>query len=162
GCVVTNVTSVPALGSPLPVGTNSVTTTIRDSEGGTKTCVFSVIVVDNDPPSIICPTNIVTGNDPGQCSAHVEFGLPVGSDGCGVASVVAAPPSGSLFPIGTNPVLVVITDIHGNTNSCVFTVTVEDREPPVITHCPTNRTVAGCHTIVPDLTPEVAATDNCS
>jgi hypothetical protein len=32
--------------------------------------------------------------------------------------------SGSVFPIGTTTVTTVVTDIHGNSNSCSFTVTV--------------------------------------
>src|SRR5438876_682748 len=57
-------------------------------------------------------------------NAVVEFDLPVPSDNTGVQSIVATPPSGSTFPIGTNPVEVVATDIHGNTAPCTFSVIV--------------------------------------
>ncbi|MEZ4873970.1 MAG: HYR domain-containing protein [Flavobacteriaceae bacterium] len=40
-------------------------------------------------------------------------------------------PSGSVFPVGTTLNTFEVTDVHGNTASCSFTVTVEDTEPPV-------------------------------
>jgi len=46
--------------------------------------------------------------------------------------VVATPPSGSEFPVGTTPVSVVVTDIDGNKASNTFNVTVNDIQPPTI------------------------------
>jgi hypothetical protein len=46
------------------------------------------------------------------------------SDDCLLVSVVATPPSGSLFPIGITPVLVLATDACQNSAQCAFTVTV--------------------------------------
>ena len=80
------------------------------------------------PPSANVPANIVQANDPGQCGAVVNFTLPAQTDNCGVASVVATPASGSEFPVGTTPVTVVVTDIHGNSATNSFTVTVNDTQ----------------------------------
>ena len=63
----------------------------------------------------------------------VNFTLPAQTDNCGVASTNISIPSGSSFPVGTTPVTVVVTDIHGNTATNTFTVTVNDTEPPQIT-----------------------------
>ena len=47
-----------------------------------------------------------------------------------ILPVTCSPPSGSLFPVGTN--VVCCTNVWaGFTNSCCFTVTVEDKEAPV-------------------------------
>jgi hypothetical protein len=57
--------------------------------------------------------------------------LAVGGGG-GPVTVVCNPPSGSVFPVGTNTVCCVATDAAGNTNSCCFDVTVLDQEPPKV------------------------------
>src|SRR5207248_708276 len=61
----------------------------------------------------------------------VDLGLPEGVT-YGDCGLVAScdPPSGSNFPVGTNTVCCTATDAAGNTNSCCFNVTVEDREAP--------------------------------
>src|SRR5207247_10782245 len=53
---------------PYAVGTNLVVWTVTDIHNNQSTCTQQVIVVDNQAPSITCPTNIVTTTDPGQCS----------------------------------------------------------------------------------------------
>jgi subtilisin-like proprotein convertase family protein len=72
--------------------------------------------------------------------------------------------SGDLFPIGLTTVSCVATDASGNSNSCSFTVTVQDTIPPMITQCATNQTLiagSGCTATLPDLRPQVTATDAC-
>jgi hypothetical protein len=92
------------------------------------------------PPTISCPANLVLSTAPGQCSATGNYTVTA-TDNCAVVSLVVSPPSGSVFPKGTNVVMCVATDCAGNSNTCVFTVTVVDQEPPVLS-CPTNQTVA--------------------
>ncbi len=61
--------------------------------------------------------------------------LAVGG-GSGSVTVVCDPPSGSTFPVGTNIVCCTATDAAGNTNTCCFTVTVEDKDPPQVACLP--------------------------
>lgn len=109
---------------PFTVGTNAVTLIVADNRGGTNTCNASIIVVDNTPPVITCPSNISTQVLPGVTGAIVNFATPVATDNCAVASVVCVPASGATFPLGTTPVICTATDGAGNTNSCAFNVTV--------------------------------------
>jgi hypothetical protein len=132
-CGIANVVATPASGSVFPVGTTPVAVVVTDIHGNTNACSFTVTVNDTEKPTAICPVNIVQSNDPGLCSAVVSFNIPSNWDNCGIASVVATPASGSIFPVGTNLVTVVVTDIHGNSNACSFTVTVNDTEKPTIT-----------------------------
>jgi hypothetical protein len=46
------------------------------------------------------------------------------SDNCPGVTTVCAPPSGSVFPLGTTTVTCIATDTSGNTATCSFTVTV--------------------------------------
>ena len=48
--------------------------------------------------------------------------------------------SGDAFPVGTTTVSYTATDIHGNSTTSTFTVTVTDGEDPVISDMPTNIT----------------------
>jgi hypothetical protein len=133
-----NIVAVPASGSFFSVGTSPVRVTATDVHGNTNQCTFNVTVADSEPPTITCPADITRINDPGQTYATVTFSLPSGTDNCGVASVVATPPSGSQFPVGTNTVQVVATDVHSNQTTCTFHVIVLG--VPVITSQPLNRT----------------------
>lgn len=121
------VTTSQASGTFFPVGTTIVTAT---STSGV-TCTFNVTVNDTQPPSITCPANVTAPNDPGLCSAVVNFPAPATSDNCpGLAAPVCVPPSGSVFPKGTSSVTCSVTDPSANSAACGFSVTVNDVEPP--------------------------------
>ena len=86
----------------------------------------STVHVRMPPPTpvvVVCPVDMtVPAAGPG--GAVVTF-TPNAGGGCGGAvSVIANPPSGSLFPIGTTTVTVVAKDPCGNVARCLFTVTV--------------------------------------
>jgi hypothetical protein len=70
--------------------------------------------------TLSCPGNMTVGNDAGQCSAVVNF-TATGAESC-------SPASGSSFPVGTTTVT-----CTAGSETCSFTVTVEDREAPVVT-----------------------------
>ena len=129
GDTITNRVQVPP--GPYGLGTNLVTLTVTDSHGALDSCTATVIVVDTTPPTINCPANIVATNDPGQCSAVVSYSVTA-SDACSSVSLSEDFPSGSTFPHGTNTVTVTGVDHSGNTNTCTFTITVLDREAPLV------------------------------
>lgn len=126
GCVITNVTCVPALGSTFPVGKNLVTCTVRDGQGGIQICGFMVMIGDNQAPTIACPSNIIAARNPALCGAVVNF-TPAAFDNCSATTVVSTPPSGSVFPLGLTTVTSVAYDTAGNASApCSFTVQVID------------------------------------
>ncbi len=123
---------------------------------------LSVIIEEEDlePPVITCPANIAVVNDPGACGAIVNYEAQA-TDNCSV-SVSYSQPSGSLFAVGSTEVLIIATDLAGNTDSCTFIVEVTDVEPPAIT-CPENITVTAnnfCEATVTWDDPVI--TDNCT
>jgi len=127
-------------------------------------CTFTVTVNDTEPPSIICPTNIVTSTTAGTCVASDVTWTVTAADNCTNVTVSCTPASGSSFPKGTTTVVCTATDSSGNTNSCSFTVTVNDMQPPVISTCASNQTLSAngsCWAALPNLTSQVVATDNC-
>ena len=64
----------------------------------------------------------------------------------------------------THTVVMTVDDGNGNTATCNVTLTGDDDTDPSITTCPADRDVSLnglCQLIVPDLTGDVVATDNC-
>lgn len=113
-------------GNVFPVGQTTLTYSATDAHGNTGSATQVVTVVDNTPPAISCPANIVV-EPTCPSGAIVNYTTPTATDNCGVQSVdrTAGLASGSVFPIGTTTVTHLATDIHGNTSSCSFTVTVK-------------------------------------
>lgn len=150
-------------GSSFPVGTSTIEYTAEDEFGNIEVCSFDIIVEDNEDPTVTCPDDILTVNDPGLCGATVTFDAPVADDNCGIASItlIEGLPSGDFFPAGTTTVSFEVSDPSGNTAVCSFNVVVADDEDPTLT-CPADIEInAGlaCSVVVDYDAP--TASDNC-
>ncbi|MGB0171068.1 MAG: HYR domain-containing protein [Flavobacteriales bacterium] len=109
------------------------TYTATDIHGNISTDSFDIEVTDDETPTISgMPANISQSNDAGECAADVSWAAPTAGDNCGVASFTSSHDSGDSFAVGTTTVTYSVTDIHGNSNSASFTVTVTDDEAPAI------------------------------
>ncbi len=98
------------------------TWTAVDCAGNSITASQTITVEDNTPPVIVCPPDIIAG----ECEATVTFEASV-SDLCDSSpTLVAVPPSGSIFPVGVTNVVLTATDACGNTSTCTFKVTVTE------------------------------------
>ena len=150
------VTTSPASGSFFPVGT----TTVNVSTASNDNCSFTITVEDTQKPSIACPADITVGNDPGNCSAVVNF-TPTVSDNCPGVTYVCSPPSGTAFPVGTTTVTCTATDAAGNMESCSFTVTVEDVEDPTIAVSVSPTMLWPPNHMMKNISATVTTTDNC-
>lgn len=134
-------TCVPASGStfsinPTTPGVHSVTCSATDAAGNTGSDTATITIVDTTPPVLTLPADI-TEEATGPGGAIVNF-VTSASDIVDVtAPVTCVPASGSLFPVGigstTTPVNCSSTDLHGNTGTGTFNVTVQDTTPPVTT-----------------------------
>jgi hypothetical protein len=129
-------------------------------------CTEIKVYLDNDPPLVTCPENIVVQNDEGLCSAVVTYDVPTATDKCDEDVTVEQTEglgSGAIFPVGETTETYVFTDSQGNTTICSFTVTVEDKEAPVLISCPSDIQVENdpgvCGAVVTYELP--TASDNC-
>jgi len=158
----------PALPTDYCPGNNLVvirTITITDACGNAATCEQTFTYTEEDnPPTIICPSNITICADVGVCEAVVTWPDPMPMDDCPGLQVIATHNSGDVFPIGSTAVSYTLIDAAGNVTGCKFIVTVEDCEDPIIT-CPASPVIVSttpgqCDaTVVVD--PPASATDNC-
>jgi hypothetical protein len=164
-------------GQTFNVGVTTVTYYIEDAAGNSAQCNFTVTVVDNEDPTIVCPGNVSVNNDAGNCSAVVAIAAPTTDDNCGVtlqtwsmagATGLSSPGtgindvSGQTFNVGVTTVTYYIEDAAGNSAQCNFTVTVVDNEDPTIV-CPGNVSVnndaGNCSAVVAIAAP--TTDDNC-
>jgi len=120
---------------PYALGSTDVMLTVDDlppvgPDDAPAMCMARVTVIDQTPPTIICPAN-QTVECTGPNGAAVSFS-PTVSDNCSVGASSCIPASGSTFPLGSTPISCGATDGSGNSSSCGTTVTVQDTTPPVI------------------------------
>ena len=110
-------------GSFFSVGVTQVTITAVDDDGNTAQGVFNVEVSDVEAPTF---TTVPNDTILGSCQNAFAYAMPTASDNCGVASVslISGIASGNSFPTGTNTNVFEVIDIHGNSDTVSFTVTV--------------------------------------
>jgi hypothetical protein len=133
-----------------PIGETSVTWNVTDGSGNTSSIAQIVRVIDNEKPVL---TNCMQGNnqsvstDPGLMTfkkTDLSWNAVV-IDNDGISSLICtlsgattgsvSTLQGVIFNLGTTNVTWATTDKSGNTATCSFTVTVSDRETPLITSC---------------------------
>jgi uncharacterized repeat protein (TIGR01451 family) len=159
--IIANVSCSVANGAIIGNTATIFSSTTPDTNPGNNVATATTIA-NNPAPRISCPPNIAVINDPGKCTALVNFSALSVLDNCPGSSVICSPASGSNFAIGVTNVSCVATDSGGLTANCSFTVTVSDFERISIT-CPANvvvNAVAGqCSPVVTYPLPTVI--DNC-
>ena len=137
-------TAGQASGTTFPEGLTTVSYIVTDGSGNTDNCSFTVTVIDNEDPTLTCPADFVVSNDPGICGAVATYSLPTVVDNCStgiVPYVIIGSASGSTFTFGDNTITYEAADASGNTNTCTFTITVEDNEAPILT-CPNDTSIS--------------------
>ncbi|MFQ5446303.1 MAG: HYR domain-containing protein, partial [Saprospiraceae bacterium] len=92
----------------------------------------SVSIEDNINPVISgCPANISVNVPHGQSAASVSWVAPTATDNCGTPALTSTHNPGDVFPVGTTTVTYTAADGNGNTDNCIFDVSViENPLPP--------------------------------
>ena len=161
-------TQSPPVGTPLGIGTSTLTTiTAADSSNNTVSCSFLIDVQDNKPPILICPSNPNAVLD-----SNCIYIIPNFEDIINLVDNCDPNPSYSqsittgdtLIGIGTQQTITLnSSDMYGNTISCSFTITLTDTISPVII-CPDSQFIdldLNCLYTVPDITLLTTASDFC-
>ncbi|MCG2419635.1 M36 family metallopeptidase, partial [Aequorivita sp. F47161] len=138
-CGIASMSVTPSSFTCADVGPNTVTLTVTDVNGNTSTCTATVTVEDNVAPTAVCQDITVQLDATGNVSivaADVDGGS---TDACGITSTSIDITDFTCADIGPNNVTLTVTDVNGNTSTCVAVVTVEDSIPPTIA-CPADIT----------------------
>ena len=142
---ITSTVVVPGTATPanFPTGVTTVTATVSNGIAPNASCQFTVTVIDNTPPQLICPGNkiIYVDND---CYGHLpDYRSQVTvTDNCSDAGHIDLfqEPGFWLFSKGeTKTIRMIAFDAYANQAECTFTVTALDTTRPKIT-CPANVT----------------------
>ncbi|RLG29660.1 hypothetical protein DRO03_06690, partial [Methanosarcinales archaeon] len=113
-----------------PGGTTIITWTATDIHGNTNTCTQSITVTDVENPIAVCKDFNVNIDANGQASIQGSDIDGGSTDNCGIASLDANPNTFDITQMGPNDVVLTVTDIQGNSSTCLAIVTVTDSIPP--------------------------------
>jgi hypothetical protein len=148
------------------VGANSVILTVTDTSGNSSSCSAIVTVEDSVAPSVSCQDITLQLDASGVAFIDPSVINSGSSDACGIATIAISQSTFDCSDLGANNVTLTVTDINGNSNSCVAVVTVVDTVDPVV-NCPSTQAVSipnGTSFTVPDyfVNGLVTASDNCT
>jgi hypothetical protein len=122
--------------SDIPSSPNTVILTVTDVSGNTDNCTASVTVNDTIRPAMACqPSTVIVQLSAGGLATITADSFDNGtSDACGLASLIytGAPNPVTCADLGISPITLIATDINGNTDSCVTSLTVLDTVPPTL------------------------------
>ncbi|MCB0535306.1 MAG: carboxypeptidase regulatory-like domain-containing protein, partial [Saprospiraceae bacterium] len=142
----------------------------NDGNGNTSECDFTIVVEDNENPTITCPADVTvttSSNGTGDCSFDMPDFIPdaIPADNCGGQLNIVQIPAAGTGTSGAHgaqfDVTLVVTDTWGNTSSCVLEITLHDDEKPEFVSTPTSPIDLECGENLPPV-PTITATDNCS
>lgn len=135
--------SGPASGGLFQPGANTITFQGTDPAGNTGSCSFTVTVLDLEPATVNCPTDMVLTAPAGACTA--EFNpVATATDNCHSTDLLVYDWShgpGVGLPIGVTQVELRVFDGSLWSNTCQFEVVVKSSTPPIVSNCPSDMTV---------------------
>ena len=146
-----------------PTGTTTVTWTVTDGSGNTATTTQTVTVTDIQNPSALCQSVTIQLDATGNTSviaAQVDNGS---TDNCGIASMTLSQSNFTCSNVGANPIVMTVTDINGNSSTCLSVITVQDIIAPTVVcqNISIQLNAAGVATITPAQI-DNGSTDNCT
>jgi len=161
-CSIASMSVSPNTFTCADVGTQTVTLTVTDTAGNSSTCDAIVTVEDNIPPTAVCQdisVTLVTDNSVTILPGDLDGGS---SDNCSIASITASQTTFTCDNLGPNTVTVTVTDVNGNTSTCIAIVTVSEDIPPIAVCQPFTAQLdaTGTVTILPG-DADGGSTDNC-
>jgi hypothetical protein len=121
----------PAAFTCANVGANSVVLTATDIYGNSATAPAIVTVQDVTGPAVVTKNVTVQLNAIGAISVTAAQINDGSSDACGIASVMLNPATFTCANVGTNAVILTVTDVNGNSSTNTAVVTVEDITAPI-------------------------------
>ncbi|MCB9235050.1 MAG: HYR domain-containing protein [Bacteroidia bacterium] len=113
------------------VGVNLVELTVTDVNGNASACTANVTVEDLVAPVALCQDITVQLDNNGNGSTTAAAVNNGSNDACGIASLSLDITAFNCSNVGSNPVVLTVTDNNGNSSSCAANVEVVDQVPPL-------------------------------
>jgi len=112
-------------------GDNDVTLTVTDLNNNVSTANAIVTVIDRIPPTAVAQDIIVQLDSTGTATITAEEIDNGSSDASGIASEEVSPSSFNCSNVGSNFVILTVTDMNGNISTDTVTITILDEIAPV-------------------------------
>jgi hypothetical protein len=124
------ITQSPVPGSIISqTGTEVITLTVTDENGNSSSCTFNVTKIDAIAPVVVCQNDTVNFNGETTLLLIPEDFVDA-TDNCGLDTITATPSTVNISQLGqTIPVTLTVTDLSGNSASCVSQVTIGGLPP---------------------------------
>ncbi|WP_290700086.1 M14 family zinc carboxypeptidase, partial [Lacinutrix sp.] len=123
-------------GDTFPTGITIISYSVTDDSGNTQTASFNInIVSDTVPPNTITQNITVQLDATGNATitpADINNGS---SDNCGVAGFSLSNDTFDCSNIGTNNVILTVTDGNGNSDTSNATITITQQDTPTPINC---------------------------
>jgi hypothetical protein len=113
-------------GETFLIGTTTTTLIASDHSSNVTPCSFTVTVIDSTPPVAVCQNDTVTLDQQGNATLAPQDIDGGSSDHCGITTLSAVPNTFTTADLGTNTVVLTVSDAAGNTSTCVASVEVLD------------------------------------
>lgn len=157
-------------GSNFPVGTTTVTYTVRDAGNNPTTCSFTVTVTDNTPPTFNTPGAItvytnasciadITPASTGNPTSLFDNCTPAGS--LAISSIDGATTPGACAGSYSFTRTWRVQDAAGNFSTGTQLITVADNTAPTFTYVPPTNAISCTDSKLPAFTGQATAADNC-
>ncbi|MEZ4779132.1 MAG: HYR domain-containing protein [Flavobacteriaceae bacterium] len=117
-------------GEVLLLGDTIITWTADDGNGNSVSCTLTITVQDNEAPTALCQNITVQLDVNGNATITASDVDGESNDACGIASTTIDISSFDCSNVGTNNVVLTVTDVNGNSSQCTAIVTVEDTIAP--------------------------------
>jgi len=143
------------------VGVNEVTLTVTDVNGNNATETANVTVRDKKPPTVITQNiSISLGTTSSVTAEQINNGS---TDNCAISSYSLSKTDFSCSDVGTNNVVLTVTDVYGNSATGNAIVTVVDNIVPIVNtqNISIQLDANGTATITPEQINN-GSSDNCS
>ncbi|RXK57822.1 HYR domain-containing protein [Lacibacter luteus] len=120
-----------ALTALYPVGTTTIKWNVTDVNGNAAIEVTqTVVVTDNEKPTAIAQNVTIYLNAAGTASTTAAAVNNSSSDNCGIATLSLSKTDFNCSNVGTNNVVLTVTDVNGNSSTANAVVTVVDNIAP--------------------------------
>lgn len=138
-------------------GLTAVLITLTDEQGNSGTCITLVTPIDNEAPTITCPSPAPINNGTSCDLSLANYGsTALVLDNCPNYSITQTPAPGTIVQTGTNVIELEVMDAGGNIAQCMFSLDIFETVAPTIT-CPSN--ISTCDPVVNYANP--IFNDNC-
>ncbi|MBK9453141.1 MAG: HYR domain-containing protein [Bacteroidetes bacterium] len=112
------------------VGANTEILTVTDVNGNSSTCSTIITVLDTIAPNAICQNITVQLNNTGTGTTTAAAVNNGSSDACGIQTLSLTQTTFVCAEVGANSEVLTVTDVNGNSSTCVTTITVQDTVAP--------------------------------